>query len=63
MCAMLREDGELKSESRPWKARKQAIYSYQFNILYLRFGEVASVLICAWSFEGVGSIPVWDIFS
>ena len=47
MCAMLREDGELKSESRPWKARKQAIYSYQFNILYLRFGEVASVLICA----------------
>jgi len=46
MCVMLRKDGKLKSESRPWKARMQAIYSYQLKILYLRFGEVVSSLIC-----------------
>ena len=63
MCVMLRKDGKLNSESRPWKARMQAIYSYQFKVPYLRFGEVVSSLIYAGSCEGIGSILIWDIFS
>ena len=41
----------------------QTIYSYQFKVPYLWFGEVVSSLIYVGSCEGVGSIPILDIFS